>query len=632
MTGRGMDKFKKSRAVVRTSFTKIYNGMLEAIKMKEPDLIEIQENLGLLQQKIEALAELNRQVFDLLVASEATVEEELIAEVQSGDEYISKYNKMKIEVNQILNRNTLEELRSSTEKSSTNNLKKFKLPSIEFKRFNGDIKEWLPFWSQFKRIHQDDDIDPEDKFQYLLQATIPKSRARQLVESYPPTADNYPNVIESLKSRFGRDDLLVEVYIRELLKLILNNLDDKIELSTLYDKIECHLRALETLKVTTDKCAAMLYPLVESCLPEELLRTWQRSSFYDSESTPNMRLDNLMKFLKREVENEERISLAISGFDIHSNAKVKKKRETVHKQESVPTAADLINNNKTQSPTKCIFCEAPHRNENCLKARQWSFSEETEVLKKKGCCFVCTKFGHLATRCRVKLKCIECQGRHVSIMCPKLSEIPESSDNKKTSNELPRENTLSKNTYAEVFLQTLIVQVKGEKIQRRARAIIDTGSQRSYIMQKTAIEMEYCSIGQEKMIHALFGGGQSEICTHQRYRIRLYNLDDSYACNFEVLDQPLICQDVSFVREGSWTKELKKLGIQITDSADQIEILIGADVAGKIFTGKRHLLACGLVAVETLLGWTLMGKVALQQQQSCSMFVTSLFSKELLTK
>ena len=134
------------------------------------------------------------------------------------------------------------------------------------------MKDWLSFWSQFKRIHEDEDIDECDKFQYLIQATMVNSRARQIVESYPPTSENYPKAIDSLRTRFGRDDLLVEVYVREMLKLVLSNLDSKPNLAVLYDKLEAQLRALDTLGVTSDTCAAIFYPLVESCFPEELLR------------------------------------------------------------------------------------------------------------------------------------------------------------------------------------------------------------------------------------------------------------------------------------------------------------------------------------------------------------------------
>ncbi|GFW71992.1 uncharacterized protein TNCV_4788801 [Trichonephila clavipes] len=72
---------------------------------------------------------------------------------------------------------------------------------------------WLPFWSQFEQVHKDEDIAPEDKFQHLVQATVSGSRAREIVESFPPTGANYQKAIESLQSRFGREDILVEVYV-----------------------------------------------------------------------------------------------------------------------------------------------------------------------------------------------------------------------------------------------------------------------------------------------------------------------------------------------------------------------------------------------------------------------------------
>lgn len=78
----------------------------------------------------------------------------------------------------------------------------------------------------------------------------------------------------SLKNRFGRDEVIVKFYVRELLSLVLQNAvkgNKRSSLASLYDKVECYIRALKTLGVTTDKCAAMLYPLVESSLPEEVL-------------------------------------------------------------------------------------------------------------------------------------------------------------------------------------------------------------------------------------------------------------------------------------------------------------------------------------------------------------------------
>ncbi|GBL77313.1 hypothetical protein AVEN_128509-1 [Araneus ventricosus] len=96
---------------------------------------------------------------------------------------------------------------------------------------------------------------------------------REFVESFPPTAANYVKAEDSLKARFGRDELLVEVYVRGLLKLIISVQNQKqSSMASLYDKPESHLRALETLGVTTNKCVSILYPMVESCLQEDFLK------------------------------------------------------------------------------------------------------------------------------------------------------------------------------------------------------------------------------------------------------------------------------------------------------------------------------------------------------------------------
>jgi hypothetical protein len=127
--------------------------------------------------------------------------------------------------------------------------RKFKLPAIELKKIGGDVKDWLTFWEQFKKIDGDPDIDEADKCQYLLQATSPNTRAREVVESPPPLASNYNKAVACLRARFGREGLLVEFYVREMLKLTMsiNSKEEKVTLSSLYDRIETQLRAMETL-------------------------------------------------------------------------------------------------------------------------------------------------------------------------------------------------------------------------------------------------------------------------------------------------------------------------------------------------------------------------------------------------
>ncbi|GBM73131.1 hypothetical protein AVEN_226377-1 [Araneus ventricosus] len=105
------------------------------------------------------------------------------------------------------------------------------------------------------------------------------------------TTENYSKAIQQLKARFDRKDLLVQIYMRDLLSLVLKNAIDgknSPDLATLYDMFETKLRALESLGRTKEKFADFMEPLVESCLPESALRAWERgriSGFTDDSTS-----------------------------------------------------------------------------------------------------------------------------------------------------------------------------------------------------------------------------------------------------------------------------------------------------------------------------------------------------------
>ncbi|GFX59154.1 integrase catalytic domain-containing protein [Trichonephila clavipes] len=293
----------------------------------------------------------------------------------------------------------------------TSSSSSLRLPKIQFQQFSGELTDWLRFHNQFKRIHEDESIDDGDKFQYLIQATTPKSRARDVVESFPATPENYRKAFEYLRMRFGQEDVLIQVYVRELLKLVLQNTEiKKVNLSSLYDKIEAQLRALESLGVTKEKYAAMLFPLVESCLPSEILRAWERYVSYSSDESGKEDLDSLMKFLSIEVSSEDRIKLASNSFD-SEKSNFKKKLGNLS---TTATAADLFNSNfKNRKDIKfknnnnnCIFCEKTHASENCCEAASMLYEVKKNAVIKRGVCYICLKKGHMSHSCRSDVKCI----------------------------------------------------------------------------------------------------------------------------------------------------------------------------------------------------------------------------------
>ncbi|XP_071036397.1 uncharacterized protein [Parasteatoda tepidariorum] len=115
--------------------------------------------------------------------------------------------------------------------------------------------------------------------------------------------------------------------------------------------------------------------------------------------------------------------------------------------------------------------------------------------------------------------------------------------------------------------------------------------------------MGYMEKGSKDLTHILFGGSTIQNEFHKCYYITVADLKDNYNCTFQVLDQNVIYGNLPRLRKGPWLKDLK---IWITDYGEcqpEIELLIGADICGQLFTGNMYELECGLTTIETKLGW-----------------------------
>lgn len=147
-------------------------------------------------------------------------EEGILSEIECADGYRMKYALLKGKY--LDTAKTEIGLVGDTDQQSCNESisvrRKFRLPNIELKKISEDIKGVTSF---LESVYEDLSIDPADKIQYLFQAKLPNSPARHIVESFPAIDQNYENIVKSLKSSFGREDQLIEVYVRELLKLII---------------------------------------------------------------------------------------------------------------------------------------------------------------------------------------------------------------------------------------------------------------------------------------------------------------------------------------------------------------------------------------------------------------------------
>ncbi|XP_055928545.1 uncharacterized protein LOC129959681 [Argiope bruennichi] len=88
------------------------------------------------------------------------------------------------------------------------------------------------------------------------------------------------------------------------------------------------------------------------------------------------------------------------------------------------------------------------------------------------------------------------------------------------------------------------------------------------------------------------------------------SLDRKYSTSMSLLDLPKICSTLPRISDRNLFAELASRGIKLTDvgqDTPSIRVLLGADVLGRILIGRIEILASGISAIETLLGWTILG-------------------------
>ncbi|XP_059049504.1 uncharacterized protein LOC131844595 [Achroia grisella] len=439
-------------------------------------------DLEFLSEKMDKLSSLDKAIQNEMLNAEGFEETKYQNECDICDNYRKRWYQLK---NRLNNQDG-----EDTTKTNRSNLK---LPKLELVQFDDNPKSWLGFWSQFKKIHEDANIDSETKFQYLIQAMKNNSKAKSFVESYPPTKENYNIAVKTLKDRFAKEDILIEIYVRELLLLV--STKNSVSIDCLYDKIVANLQILESLGISKDKYECILLPMIESALPENLLLAWGRVPNKVGES----RLSNLLHYLKTEVEAESRVIIAKTFFNDSS--------------EVVPTAGCLV----------AVSKQAKEKSEERYPAKE------------------------------------------------------------------------------------------GQNKEKAVRALLDSGSQRTYVRSRLAEELDLQVTKRETLSHSLFGGTKKATRTHRVFNFQVSNLDNTYTTRMTGLEEDVLCGYLPKVEDTGLIDKLKNLHIYLTD-ADRdvatlrdIDILIGSDYLGCILDNNLVHVTDNLVAIKTKLGWTLQG-------------------------
>lgn len=106
-----------------------------------------------------------------------------------------------------------------------------------------------------------------------------KSKISHIVQRYLVSVDNYPKVIQYLKERFGKEDMIIQIYLRNLVQIVLGNNRTSRNLTFHFcmKYLETKLRSLKSLGISVEKYATVIFPLVKFCLSCDVSKIWESS-------------------------------------------------------------------------------------------------------------------------------------------------------------------------------------------------------------------------------------------------------------------------------------------------------------------------------------------------------------------
>ena len=273
----------------------------------------------------------------------------------------------------------------------------------------------------------------------------------------------------------------------------------------------------------------------------------------------------------------------------------------------------------------CVYCGQGHPSSSCSTIIDIAIQKE--ILRKAGRCYTCLKRHHLSKNCRSRLRCDNCRGRHHVTICSR-------NVGQNTNPSIPRQNASSRvpsqgsegstpmttnSFYASagtpILLQTAQLQLfnpHSVNVCTVARAILDSGSQRTYITRHLREEMNLSTIRTELLRIKTFGRTECDdtSCDVVRMGIETKNNETLVVTALVV---PFICNPLTTQPiDASSENHSHLLGLELADTADasdtlETDMLIGSDCYWSLVTGRIIKGENGPTAIHTKARWVLSG-------------------------
>ncbi|XP_075163141.1 uncharacterized protein LOC142235769 [Haematobia irritans] len=500
-----------------------------------------------------------------------------------------------------------------------------KVPPCDTEIFKGGYEEWPSFRDMFTAVYVNHPkLTRAQKLYHLRNKT--RGSAGAIVKRYTLCDENFDLAWDALKTRYENKRVLVDNQLRILFNIPPATVENSDSIQKVQSTVNDCLSTLKTLDVDVDGWDPILIYLISTKLPDETLSLWEQS-LKSHRDLP--RWSQMDEFLVNRFEVVERISRSRSTKDRYSTPieSYKSKTQTFLSQDNLAL---------------CTLCNNDHSLRICPEFKKLSTQERIDYVFRNKICNNCLSTGHVKNSCKSKKRCWECKKNHHTLLHIKTvttvtntdKTTPTTIDGQQVAlNSFVDGPSTSSNSCSQIqanfssgnetiLLRTALVQVEHDGELFTIRALIDPGSQRTFLSERIRNRLK---IPYRKALFEISGiGGQHQTSSKEcELTLVARRTDSRFTIRAIVL--PKVTQRLpasSFeIPQSSALQELDLADPNFNKSA-QVDLVLGNDSERFINIDGIKKNICGTTsAYNTVFGWVLSGPIRAETVQSFSIRV-----------
>ncbi|XP_075150812.1 uncharacterized protein LOC142224919 [Haematobia irritans] len=502
-----------------------------------------------------------------------------------------------------------------------------KVPPCDTEVFSGSYEQWPSFRDMFTAVYVNHPkLTPAQKLYHLRNKT--KESAGAIVKRYPLCDENFEHAWNALKARFENKRVLVDNQLKILFNISPAKIEDSESLQKIHSTVKDCICTLKSLGIDVDGWDPILIYLVSTKLPDETISQWEQSLKSHRELPSWSQMD---RFLINRFEVVERITSFRSTKESHNtpfrNASSSNKIQSYTSQEKLDSS--------------CQMCDKRHHVRICPEFRKLSPQERIDFIFKNKMCNNCLSDAHTKAKCKSKYTCLTCKKQHHTLLHldRQLSrpstgtQVLRTASSSEMNNATRSDEGLSLNTetpstsqesYSQIqanfslnnetiLLRTALVHLEHHGELFTVRALIDPGSQRTFLSERIR---NLLKVPYRKSLFEISGVGESLQKADKECEVVLYS--PKYDCRFSIsaIILPRLTRKLPSVSFSvPYSQQLRDLDLADPhfNKSSNIDLILGNDSERFINLEGIKKDICGQAsAYNTIFGWVLSGPIITQ--------------------